>query len=70
VVVGTDEFESLGRLESKARGMPDLPFAITKHPIGGLKPDQVRLKAADMVAATAGGVATATATAGSHAAGD
>ena len=32
--------------------MPDLRFAITKHPIGGLKPDQVRAKAADMVDAT------------------
>jgi len=52
VVVGTDEFQSLATLESKARGMPDLPIAITKHPIGGLKPDQVRAKAAAMVAAT------------------
>ena len=52
VVVGTDEFESLGRLESKARGMPDLPVAITKHPIGGLKPEQVRAKAEAMLADT------------------
>ena len=66
-MVGTDEFESLGRLESKARGMPDLPFAITKHPIGGLKPEQVRTRAADMVAATVGAVARAAGA--SHAAG-
>ena len=67
VVVGTDEFESLGRLESKARGMPDLPFVITKHPIGGLKPDQVRAKADAMLDATVAGVvraAGATAAAG------
>jgi hypothetical protein len=57
-VIGTDEFESLGRLESKARGIPDLPIAITKHPIGGLKPDQVRAKAAAMVEATVKAVAT------------
>jgi hypothetical protein len=32
--------------------MPDLRFAITTHPIGGLKPDQVRAKASAMVEAT------------------
>lgn len=52
MVVATDEFQSLGALECKARGMPDLPFVITAHPIGGLKPDQVRAKAGDMVEAT------------------
>jgi hypothetical protein len=49
VVVGTDEFESLARLESKARGMPDLPVVITKHPIGGLKPEQVASRAGDLL---------------------
>ena len=52
VVIGTDEFQSLAALESKARGLPDLPIAITQHPIGGLKPDAVREKAAAMVAGT------------------
>ena len=66
-MIGTDEFESLGRLESKARGMSDLPIAITKHPIGGLKPDQVRAKAAAMVEATVSAVATGAGA--SHAAG-
>ncbi len=47
--------------------MADLPLAITQHPIGGLKPDQVRAKAAAMVEATLRGV-TESATAG-HAAG-
>ena len=32
--------------------MPDLRYTITKHPIGGLKPDQVRARAADMVGET------------------
>ena len=47
--------------------MPDLPLAITKHPIGGLKPDQVRAKASAMLDATLAAV-TAGAAAG-HAAG-
>jgi hypothetical protein len=51
VVVGTDEFLQLARLESKARGMQDLHLAITQHPIGGLKPDQVAAKADAMVGA-------------------
>jgi hypothetical protein len=25
--------------------MPELPLAITQHPIGGIKPDEVRAKA-------------------------
>jgi len=33
-VIGTDEFLSLGKLESRSRGLPDLPFVITKHPLG------------------------------------
>ena len=49
VVIGTDEFLPLGLLESKARGMPDLRFAITRHPIGGLRPPAVVEKAAGMV---------------------
>jgi hypothetical protein len=52
-------------MESRARGMAELPFVITKHPIGGLKPQQVREKAEAMLATTiaaavsqtAGGVA-------------
>lgn len=53
VVVGTDEFQPLGILESKARGMPDLRFAITPHPIGGLRPPVVAEKASAMVEETA-----------------
>jgi hypothetical protein len=56
VVVGTDEFLQLAQLESKARGMPDLRLAITKHPIGGLKPEQVAAKADAMIEATVAGV--------------
>lgn len=56
VVVGTDEFLSLAQLESKARGMPDLHLAITQHPIGGLKPEQVSLKADGMIEAAVRGL--------------
>lgn len=48
-VVGTDEFLALGQLESRSRGLADLPFVITKHPLGGLHDGEVRAKAAAML---------------------
>lgn len=59
-MIGTDEFQALVELEAKARGMPELPLALTAHPIGGLRPPAVTAKAAGMVegvvrAVTAGG---------------
>lgn len=36
-------------MEAKARGLPDLCFAITSHPLGGLKPDEVRAKAPSLL---------------------
>jgi hypothetical protein len=36
--------------------MPDLCLAITQHPIGGLKPDQVAAKADAMIDAAVRGV--------------
>lgn len=53
VVVGTDEFQALGRMEAKARGMPELRFAITPHPLGGLKAPDVEVKAAALADAVA-----------------
>jgi len=41
--------------------MPDLQFVVTKHPIGGLKPDQVAAKAEAMVESTLRAVTTAVA---------
>lgn len=52
VVVGTDEFQGLATLESKARGMANLSLAITQHPIGGLRPPVVLEKARAMVETT------------------
>ena len=56
VVVGTDEFQSLARMESKARGLPELPLVITEHPIGGLKPEVVQARAAHLAATAAAAV--------------
>jgi hypothetical protein len=49
VVVGTDEFLSLLKLEARSRGLPDLPSAITKHPLGGLRPPEVVAKAESLL---------------------
>jgi hypothetical protein len=51
-VIGTDEFLSLAKLESRSRGLPDLPFVITRHPLGGIKEPEVVAKAAALVADT------------------
>ena len=59
VVVGTTEFQALCKLEARARGLPELRFAITEHPIGGLRPPVVLAKAEpllnDVVGALLGG---------------
>ena len=39
IVITTEKFIELGRLESKALGMPDLHFELIPHPLGGLKPE-------------------------------
>ena len=51
-VIGTDEFLALAQLEARSRGLPDLPFVMTRHPIGGLHPDEVRARAAALVGET------------------
>jgi len=45
VVMGTYEFEQLARLESKNRGLADLPLALIPHPLGGIREDEVLKKA-------------------------
>ena len=45
VVMGTFEFEQLARLESKNRGLQDLPLALIPHPLGGIREDEVVKKA-------------------------
>ena len=46
MTVGTDAFERLAALQSKAMGHPDLPVVIVEHPLGGIEEDEVRAKAA------------------------
>jgi hypothetical protein len=45
VVMGTLEFEQLARLESKNRGLQDLPLALIPHPLGGIREEEVVKKA-------------------------
>ena len=45
VVVGTNEFEQLAKLEAKNRGLADLPLALIPHPLGGIREEEVVKKA-------------------------
>ena len=45
--MGTLEFEQLARLESKNRGLQDLPLALIPHPLGGIREEEV-IKKADL----------------------
>lgn len=49
VVVGTDEFAELVRMETVQRGLPGLHWVALPHPIGGIKPPLVVTKARDAV---------------------
>ena len=45
VTVCSHLFQRLGEVERRSLGMPELPMAITRHPIGGLPKDSVNEKA-------------------------
>ena len=62
MVIGTDEFLQLLKLESRARGLPELYYAITAHPIGGLRPPALLEKAQPLAEATATALLSADAT--------
>ena len=47
VSVVSHEFEALGKVESRALGMANLPMVIVPHPIGGIAPEEVARKADD-----------------------
>ncbi|HUF92345.1 MAG TPA: hypothetical protein VMR23_08215 [Candidatus Limnocylindria bacterium] len=49
VVLGTDAFISLARATSAAHGLPHLPVALVPHPIGGVDPGAVIIKAEAVV---------------------
>jgi hypothetical protein len=52
-VIGTDEFEELAWLEAKNRGLEGLPLVLVKHPLGGIKEDEVERKADTIVESVA-----------------
>ena len=45
VTIATDAFEDLLLFEAGQRGMPELPYVVIPHPLGGLKPEEARAKA-------------------------
>ncbi|MDE2940388.1 MAG: hypothetical protein OXR67_15945 [Chloroflexota bacterium] len=45
VTVCSHLFQRLGNVERRSLGMPDLPMAITLHPIGGVAPQTAVAKA-------------------------
>ena len=49
VTICSSEFVALGRAEAEALGMPALPLAVFKHPLGGLAAEEVRLRAASVL---------------------
>ncbi len=58
-MVGTDEFQALARLEARNRGLPELPIALTQHPLGGIPEEEVVAKAKDLADAVATAVSAA-----------
>ena len=51
VTICSSEFVALGRAEAEALGMPALPLAVIKHPLGGLAAEEVRQRAASVLQA-------------------
>ena len=49
VTICSSEFVALGRAEAEALGMPALPLAIIKHPLGGLAADEVQQRATSVL---------------------
>lgn len=49
VTICSSEFVALGRAEAEALGMPALPLAIIKHPLGGLAAEEVQQRAASVL---------------------
>ncbi len=45
VTVCTTEFAPLAQMEARALGMERLPMVLIPHPLGGLRPEDVREKA-------------------------
>ena len=62
MVIGTDEFVELARLESRNRGLASLPLALVPHPLGGIGEEEVLRKVDGAVEAVARALAKDAAT--------
>ena len=62
MVIGTDEFVELARLESRNRGLASLPLALVPHPLGGIGEEEVLRKVDGVVEAVARALAKDAAT--------
>ncbi len=58
VTVCSHLFQRLGDVERRSLGMPDLPMAVTAHPIGGLQPPAVQAKADALLDTVIAGLTT------------
>ncbi len=46
-VICSTPFENLGRTQARIFGAGDLPLVLISHPLGGIEPERVRLRAAE-----------------------
>ena len=58
VTVCTHLFVRLGEVERRALGMPELPMAIARHPLGGQKTEAVLAKAEALLDQVVSGLTT------------
>ena len=49
VTICTNRFEALARATAIGMGMPNLPLVIVPHPIGGISPEEVKMKADSII---------------------
>jgi hypothetical protein len=49
VTICTDRFEILAQITAQGIGMPDLPLVVVSHPIGGISPEEVKIKADNII---------------------
>lgn len=45
VTICTNKFEYLAHATAAALGMPNLPLVVIPHPVGGISPEEVKMKA-------------------------
>ncbi len=49
VTICTDRFVILAQITGQGIGMPDLPLVVVSHPIGGISPEEVKIKADNII---------------------